>query len=103
MEEDLKGVEFRNDEKRHRFVAEINDGGDDEAFIDYFRRGGKIVFTHTEVPPALEGKGLAGKMAQVALEFARNENLRVVPLCPFVNVYIKRHKEYQDLVTTLDE
>ena len=100
MAEDLNGVIVKNDEERHRFVAATDDG--DEAFIDYFRRHGKIVFTHTFVSPALEGKGLAGKMAQVALDFARAENLRVVPLCPFVNAYIKRHKEYQDLVTTLD-
>lgn len=101
MGENSSGIRIVNDESRHRFIAETG-STDDEAFIEYFRRGGEIVFTHTEVAPRLEGHGLAGKMARFALDFARAENLRVVPLCPFVAAYIRKHQEYQNLVTTLD-
>ncbi len=57
-----------------------------------------IVFTHTEVPEALEGHGIAAKLAHTALEHARAQRLTVVPLCPFVASYIRRHAEYQGLV-----
>ncbi len=58
----------------------------------------KIIFTHTGVPPALSGQGIASKLAFQALTYAREEELGVVPICPFVSSYIKRHPEYQDLV-----
>lgn len=57
-----------------------------------------IVFTHTEVPEELEGRGIASRLAKAALEFAKNKELAVLPLCPFVKSYIQRHPEYQPLV-----
>ena len=69
------------------------------ALLTYMRAGkNRIVFTHTEVPPALEGRGLANQLAHNALEFARSEELVVIPLCPFVAAYIRRHPEYAPLV-----
>ena len=65
---------------------------------NYARRGNTIYFTHTEVPPALEGKGIGNELARASLEYARANNLRVVPRCAFISAFIKRHKEYQDLV-----
>lgn len=59
---------------------------------------GKIVFTHTVVPKAIEGRGVASKLIKVALDSARDRGLRVVPLCPFVKAYIERHPEYQGIV-----
>jgi predicted GNAT family acetyltransferase len=60
--------------------------------------GDRIVFIHTVVPEALEGHGIAGKMAHFALEDARARHLAVILLCPFVAGYIRRHLEYADLV-----
>ncbi|MCG3118690.1 MAG: hypothetical protein ALAOOOJD_00944 [bacterium] len=57
-----------------------------------------IIFTHTEVPEKLEGRGIASRMAKAALEFAKSNNLAVIPLCPFVKSYIRRHPEYHPLV-----
>ena len=64
----------------------------------YRRRNGRIVFTHTEVAEANEGRGLGGRLAREVLESARKEGLEVVPLCPFIAHYIAGHPEYQDLV-----
>lgn len=76
-----------------------------EALIDgqlaqaqYRRQDHTMVFTHTEVPRALEGQGIASKIVQTALEYARSEQLSVVPLCPFVTSFIRRHRQYADLV-----
>ncbi len=69
------------------------------AHLDYhFRESGTIVLVHTEVPPQLEGHGLAGLLARSALEHARDRHLRVVALCPFVRAYVARHPEWRDVV-----
>lgn len=95
MNVDLDKIEVVNNEDYRRFETRI---GDYFALIDYIRAGNNIVFTHTEVPQVFEGQGIAGKMARTALEYAKAQGLRVVPLCPFVAAYIRRHPEYQPLV-----
>jgi uncharacterized protein len=73
--------------------------GDEVAVLTYRREGNRIVYLHTGVPPALEGRGIAGLLASTALEEARAEGLEVIPLCPYVAAYIKRHQEYLPLVS----
>jgi len=68
------------------------------AQAQYRRVGERILFTHTEVPEQLEGRGIAAQLARSGLDFARAEALTVVPLCPFIASYIERHPEYQDLL-----
>jgi predicted GNAT family acetyltransferase len=63
----------------------------------YRRHAGTITFTHTGVPPAIEGRGVANALARTALDAARRDGLRVVPLCPFFAAYVRRHPEYDDL------
>ncbi len=68
------------------------------AFLEYRRTSHELTLIHTEVPAAMAGHGIGGKLARAALEFARKQNLKVIPHCPFVIDYIKRHQEYADLV-----
>ena len=91
----IKPEDVRNNEAENRFEVELNG---QLAQTQYIRRGQKILFTHTEVPPALEGQGVGNALARASLDYAKREGLRVVPLCPFVASFIKRHKEYQSLV-----
>lgn len=84
-----------NNTEAQRFEAEL---GDNRAVAEYHLKNDVIIFTHTEVPEAMEGRGVAGKLIKNALETARDESYQVVPLCPFVAAYIKRHPEYRDLV-----
>ena len=59
----------------------------------------KLTAYHTEVQPEAEGKGLAKKLLEVMVGYAREHQLKVIPLCPFVNAQFKRHPElYQDLI-----
>jgi predicted GNAT family acetyltransferase len=83
----------------HRYEVQTPAG---PALIAYHRRDGVIDLLHTEVPPAAEGKGIAGALARYALEDARASGLRVIPSCPYVAAYIRRHPEYADLVYTTD-
>lgn len=68
------------------------------AFAAYRRSPGTVTFTHTEVPEALEGRGIGAQLVRGALDDARARGEKVVPLCPFVAAYITRHPEYQDLL-----
>ncbi|MEV5495471.1 GNAT family N-acetyltransferase [Nonomuraea fuscirosea] len=71
-------------------------------FADYRLLPTKVVFTHTEVLPAYEGQGLAGKLVGQALQMSADTGLRVVPLCPYVAEYIERHPEFKALVDAPD-
>jgi uncharacterized protein len=64
----------------------------------YRRRDGRISFTHTEVDESCEGRGFGSRLAAAALDDARRQGLRVLPLCPFIAHYVERHPEYQELV-----
>ena len=84
-----------NNETQQRYEVQV-DGS--LAVVQYERRGNKIVLLHTEVPEALEGRGVGSALARSALEDARARNLTVVPSCPFVSAYIRKHPEYLALV-----
>jgi hypothetical protein len=73
-------------------------GGDVVGEIQYRLAPPAVVLVHTEVSPSLEGKGFGTRLVAGALDDVRARGLRVVPLCPFVRSYIRRHPEYGDLV-----
>jgi predicted GNAT family acetyltransferase len=98
MSRDLEaemGPEIRDNQQEHRFEVVI-DGHLGAAY--YAREKGVITFTHTDVAPELGGRGIGTMLARFALDQARAEGLKVVPLCPFIAAFIKRHPEYQELV-----
>lgn len=73
-------------------------GGESDAYLQYATSPGLIRLIHTEVPARLEHHGFASELAKAALDYARDEHLRVDPACPFVRSYLERHPEYQPLV-----
>ncbi|MEV4171699.1 MULTISPECIES: GNAT family N-acetyltransferase [unclassified Nonomuraea] len=89
-------IEVVDNSTESRF--EILVDGKVAGFADYLLLPTKIVFTHTEVLPAYEGQGLAGKLVGHALQASADTGLRVVPRCPYVAKYIERHPEFKDLV-----
>jgi predicted GNAT family acetyltransferase len=82
-------------EASHRLELWI---GESMAFIDYKILQDKLFLIHTEVPPALEGKGAGTAIVQKAFQYAKYNHLLVVPICPFVQVYLKRHSQWNDIV-----
>lgn len=85
----------KNDEAAGRF--ELTEGGE-TAVLTYTLAPDAITFLHTGVPESLEGRGIGKKLAVAGLDFAREKGLTVVPLCPFVASYLRRHPDYLDLV-----
>jgi predicted GNAT family acetyltransferase len=72
--------------------------GDHRAVAAYQLEGDTIVFTHTLVPPEIEGRGVGSKLIGGALDLVRDRGLKVVPQCPFVRAYIEKHPEMRDLL-----
>ena len=89
-------TEVRDEPERSRFELTVD--GELAAIAQYVRRGGRVVFTHTEVDPRFEGRGLGSAIASQALDAVRTEGALAVPLCPFIAGYIERHPDYDDIV-----
>jgi predicted GNAT family acetyltransferase len=88
-------VNVVDNRERHRFEAEI-DGM--PAFAEYEMSGNTMILTHTVVPSSHQGEGVGEALARAALDSARAHNYRVEPRCTYMAAFIKRHREYQDLV-----
>ena len=88
-------MEIVTNEAQKRFEVMVEG---QRSVLDYQLIKDTMVFTHTGVPPTLEGRGIGTALAKAGLEYARSKNLKVVPACSFIQVYIRRHPEYADLV-----
>lgn len=87
---------FTHNTALHRYEAALD--GELAAYVEYNLLSGAIMFTHTEVLSAHEGKGLGSAMARHVLDTARTQQLHVVPVCQFIAGYIRKHRDYADLV-----
>ncbi|MFP3714445.1 GNAT family N-acetyltransferase [Puerhibacterium sp. TATVAM-FAB25] len=92
-------VTVTQDAEQQAFVATLADGTVAGAAY-YHLLGDALVFTHTEVDPALEGQGIGSSLVAGALAAVRDAGSKVVPLCPFVRAYMARHPEHDDLLRT---
>ena len=79
----------------HRLELEVEAN---VAFIEFKFSQGKLFLIHTEVPHELEGKGVASAIVQKALQYAKDNNYKIVPFCPFVQSFLKKHTEWNDIV-----
>lgn len=95
MSETPDALEVVDNTTDHRFEVRL---GGNVAFAEYRLVAGGIILPHTEVPEAFEGKGVGSRLARYAMAYARERNLKVIPLCPFMAGYMKKHPETHDLV-----
>lgn len=93
-------IKVVNNERKSRFEAEVEG---EVGVAHYRRRGSRLEFTSTEVPPSLQGGGVGSALAKAGLDHARREGLEVVATCPFIERYIARHEEYRDLLASPGE
>lgn len=90
----LDKLEVTQNPAENRFEAWI-DG--QLAKLDYMEEGETIVMTHVGVPYEFRGCGVAGKITQIGLEYAKAKSLRVIPMCSYVAAYIRRNPQYAEL------
>ena len=83
----------RHNAAAHRYEMDTDSG---LAIAVYHEQGDRMIFTHTEVPRADEGKGFASRLVGAALADARKRGFKIVPACSFVVAYVRRHPEYDD-------
>lgn len=69
------------------------------AELIYRRHGDRLVLVHTKVPDELEGKGVGGELVTAAVDFAAEQGLTVVPMCPFARGWLERHPDVAQRVT----
>lgn len=82
--------------KEHHNYEMIVEGH--RSFIDYRLNNNIIYLIHTEVPPELEGGGLAAVMVAKAFEDIEKQGLKMVPLCAYVQFFLKRHPEWKRIL-----
>ena len=83
----------RHNEAQHRYELDTEHG---VAIAVYQQQGDALVFVHTEVPPADEGKGIGAQIVRAALDDTRKRGFKIVPACSFVVAFVRRHPEYDD-------
>jgi hypothetical protein len=94
----MNSVQIFDNPAKERYEAQVDGAVAGKAM--YELKPGRIVFLHTEVDPAYEGRGIGSLLAKDALDDARAKGLRVIARCPFFARYIREHPEYQDLLTS---
>ena len=90
------GLRVRDDPATARYVAEMD--GQEVGFAAYAAGSNPVVFTHTEVEHPTRERGIGTALVRAALDDVRARELLIVPRCPFVAAFLRRHSEYQDLV-----
>jgi predicted GNAT family acetyltransferase len=85
-----------NNEAERRFETTI-DG--QRAELTYRSHGARLILVHTEVPDALEGRGIGGDLVTAAIDYAVERGLTVVPQCSFANGWLERHPDVARRVT----
>jgi uncharacterized protein len=86
-------TEVRHNPALSRYELDTEHG---VAIAVYTKRGDRLIFTHTEVPPASEGRGIGSRLIRAALDDARHRGFKIVPACSFVAAFVARHPEYDN-------
>ncbi|MFB6258805.1 MAG: GNAT family N-acetyltransferase [Flavobacteriales bacterium] len=90
----MEAGSIQHEEENGRFVSKL---GVATAFLAYEKQGRVIDLYSTYVPEAFRGKGIAGKLVEEALNYARKNGYMVLPSCPYVAAYIEHHQEHLQL------
>lgn len=88
--------EVRDNRERTRYELLVD--GEVAAFVQYSMRGGRLLLLHTEVDKSHQGEGLASTLIRGVLDDVRLRGIPLVPICSFVDRFIQKHPDYDDLV-----
>ena len=94
MQINLDEVQIIHNPEQNRFEATV---GGYPSKLDYIRDGKNFVITHVGVHPELRGQGLAGHIVEASLGYAKENDLRVIPMCSYAAAYMRRHPQFWEL------
>ena len=92
----FENIPLVKNEVKRRFEIEI---GGHYAFTNYGEFGSQIALVHTETEPELSGQGAASALVEKTLHYLEDKQLQLLPFCPFVFAYIKRHPDWKRIVS----
>jgi len=95
MKTEFQSIPLLKNETKKRFEIEINGHF---AFINYGERENQIALVHTETEPELAGTGAAAAVVEKTLQFIKNSGKKLLPFCPYVFAFIKKHQEWKAIV-----
>ncbi|WP_316821248.1 GNAT family N-acetyltransferase [Pedobacter gandavensis] len=95
MNEEYVSLPLIKHAEEHRFELKV---GEYTAFIEYKERDKKIWLIHTESPVELQGKGAATAVIEKTLAYIEDNGYKLIPLCPLVAAYLKRHPDWNRIV-----
>ena len=87
--------EVKHDKKLQRFHIDYEG---DNVHLDYNLTEDRLDLYHTYTPPQLRGRGLAGRVVEFAFNYAKENNLKVIPSCPFIPQFLEKNPQYNELV-----
>lgn len=88
-------IEVRHEKSAKRFAARVDSK---IAYLSYEEReGGVLDYAHTYTPPEFRNRGIAEHITRTALEYARDNNISVIPSCSYVRYFLERHPEFADV------
>jgi predicted GNAT family acetyltransferase len=96
MKVDLESLEVTHNQAEHTFEVWIEGY---RSKLDYIQEANNFVITHVGVYPEFRGQGVAGKIVDAALQYARQQSLRVIPMCSYAAAYIRRNPQYLELTS----
>jgi predicted GNAT family acetyltransferase len=85
-------IKHQPNEQRFSTVVDL-----ELCLLDYTLSGDVMTITHTEVPPPVEGRGIASALVKAALDYARDHRWKVRPACSYADAWMRRHPDYEDL------
>ena len=93
-------MQIQREEHKNKGAFFIEENGEWIAEMTYNREGErKLVIDHTEVDESLRGKGIGEQLVEEAVKYARENNLLIKPVCPFVKSVLEKSEEYEDVLT----
>lgn len=94
MQINFDELQVAHNPDQNRFEVRI---GEYLSKLDYIQDGKNFVITHVGVHPELRGQGLAGRIVEASLAYAKEKSLRVIPMCSYAAAFMRRHPEYMEL------
>jgi len=91
----MTDTDIRDNTEAHRYELPV---GEDLAVVTYNLTGSNLMITETLVPEALEGQGIASRLAKHVIGDARARQLLILPVCPFFSAYLQKHPDHADVV-----
>lgn len=95
MQVDLEHLQVTHNPGESRFETVV---GGYPGRLNYIQDGKNFVITHVGVHPELRGQGVAARIVEASLNYAKEQSLRVIPMCSYAAAYMRRHPEYADLM-----